>query len=59
MPCVREMNEHLARMKRDGLEGLRLFVQRSTDISEDDMAAAFLTMEAARVAVPYSMNVPF
>lgn len=56
MPYVQEMNGCLDAMKGDGISGLRMFVQRSSDITEDDLAADFLRMEEARRTVPYSID---
>lgn len=51
MPRVREMDELLLQKLRAGTYGLRLFVQKNGDITEDDLASDFLLMERARTSV--------
>lgn len=53
MPYVEKMQERLSYQAKDGARGLRLFVQRSSDLTEDDIAHDYLVLENKRVQSPF------
>lgn len=52
MPNVQEMDRLLTRKLKEGTIGLRLFVQKNADLTEDDFASDFLQMENMRETTP-------
>ena len=52
-PYLNEMGRILQEKVERGTIGVRLFVQKSLDISADDVARDFREMELARLGKPY------
>ena len=53
MPYLREMDRILQEKAQTGTLGVRLFVQKNSDLSPDDVARDFRAMELARIGNPY------
>ena len=59
MPYVDAMGARLLQKHRDGVLGVRMFVQRSDDASYDDIAREFREMELIRMVTPYDTVLDF
>ena len=59
MPYVDAMGTRLLQKRRNGVLGVRMFVQRSDDASYDDIAREFREMELIRMVTPYDTVLDF
>lgn len=59
MPYVVDMGDRLVNKQKQGILGVRMFVQRNEDASYDDIAHDFLEMDVMRSSTPYDTSLDF
>lgn len=59
MPYVAKMANNLMRKRSHGVVGMRMFVQRNSNVSFDDIARDFCEMEYERFLTPCRKELSF
>ena len=59
MPNIKRMDELLVAHGHDASRSLRMFVQKNSDLSADDIAKVFCAMDRAAENSPYHTFVDF